>query len=75
MERLTVSVIILQDCVSPHRAHETGYDSTAVSGEADGFTACTATGIISSKTCTENPQVPSLASGTNFILIVVVVTC
>jgi hypothetical protein len=65
-------VIILQDCVSPHRAHETGYNSTAVSGEADGFAACTAAGIISSETCAENPQIPSLASGTNFILITVV---
>ena len=72
MEQLTVSVIILQDCVSPHRAHETGYYSTAVSGEADGFTACTATGIISSETCAANPQISSLASGTNFVLISVV---
>jgi hypothetical protein len=59
------NLIILQDCVSPHRAHEARGNSSAVSGEAGSFTAYTATGIIPSETCAEDPEIPSLASGVN----------
>lgn len=59
------NLIILQDCVSPDRAHETGSNSSTVSGEASSFTTYTATGIIPSETCAEDPEIPSLASGIN----------
>lgn len=60
--------ILLQDCVSPHRAHEAGGNSPAIPREADSIAAYTATWILPSETCAENPQVPSVASGANFIL-------
>jgi hypothetical protein len=59
---------VLQDCVSPHRAHEAGGNSPAIPRKADSITAYSATWILPSETCAENTQIPSLASGANIIL-------